>query len=50
MPTSIKDLTKPEFKGLVSIPNIMDSSTGWLLIQAIISNMAKKKGKPFFMI
>ena len=36
MPTSIKDLTKPEYKDLVSIPNIMDSSTGWLLIQAII--------------
>ncbi|KOP71672.1 extracellular solute-binding protein [Cytobacillus solani] len=44
-PTSIKDLTKPEFKGLVSIPNIVDSSTGWLLIQAIISEYGEQEGK-----
>jgi iron(III) transport system substrate-binding protein len=45
MPTSIKDLAKPEFKGLVSIPNIMDSSTGWLLIQAIITQYGEVEGK-----
>ncbi|MBB2481528.1 extracellular solute-binding protein [Bacillus sp. APMAM] len=45
MPTSIKDLTKPEFKSLVSIPNIMDSSTGWLLVQAIITQYGEKAGK-----
>ncbi|MDN3016235.1 extracellular solute-binding protein [Paenibacillus sp. BSR1-1] len=45
MPTSIKDLTKPEFKGQVSIPNIMDSSTGWLLVQAIISKYGEEEGK-----
>ncbi|WP_088012252.1 ABC transporter substrate-binding protein [Gottfriedia acidiceleris] len=45
MPTSIKDLAKPEFKGLVSIPNIMDSSTGWLLIQAIITQYGDVEGK-----
>ena len=45
MPTSIKDLTKPEFRGLVSIPNIMDSSTGWLLIQAMISEYGEEEGK-----
>lgn len=45
MPTSIKDLTKPEFKGMVSIPNIMDSSTAWLLIQAIISQYGQDEGK-----
>lgn len=44
-PTSIKDLTKPEFKGLVSVPNIMDSSTAWLLIQAIISQYGEEEGK-----
>lgn len=43
-PTSIKDLTKPEFKGQVSIPNIMDSSTGWLLVQAIISTYGEEEG------
>ncbi|OIK10229.1 ABC transporter substrate-binding protein [Bacillus sp. MUM 116] len=45
MPTSIKDLTKPAFKGQVSIPNIMDSSTGWLLVQAIISQYGETEGK-----
>jgi iron(III) transport system permease protein len=45
MPTSIKDLTKPEYKDLVSIPNILDSSTGWLLIQAIINQYGEEEGK-----
>lgn len=45
MPTSITDLTKPEFSGLVSIPNIMDSSTGWLLVQAIITQYGEDAGR-----
>ncbi len=45
MPTSIKDLTKPEYSGLVSIPNIVDSSTGWLLIQAVISEYGEEEGR-----
>ncbi|WP_246599446.1 extracellular solute-binding protein [Clostridium lacusfryxellense] len=45
MPKSIKDLTKDEYKGLVSIPNIMNSSTAWLLIQAIISEYGENEGK-----
>lgn len=45
MPTTIKDLTKPEYKGLISIPNIIDSSTGWLLIQAIITEYGEEDGK-----
>lgn len=45
MPTSIKDLTKPEFKGAISLPNILDSSTGWLLIQAIIDAYGEEEGK-----
>ncbi|MED3571070.1 extracellular solute-binding protein [Cytobacillus praedii] len=45
IPATIKDLTKPEFKGLVSIPNILDSSTGWLLIQAIINEYGEQEGK-----
>jgi len=45
MPKSIKDLTKDEYKGLISIPNIMNSSTAWLLIQAIISEYGEVEGK-----
>ncbi|RKD27171.1 iron(III) transport system substrate-binding protein [Caminicella sporogenes DSM 14501] len=44
MPKSIKDLTRKEYRRLVSIPNIMDSSTGWLLIQAIISEYGESEG------
>ncbi|NKF08562.1 extracellular solute-binding protein [Clostridium gasigenes] len=44
IPTSIKDLTKIEYKNLVSIPNILDSSTGWLLTQAIISEYGMEEG------
>jgi iron(III) transport system substrate-binding protein len=45
MPKSVKDLTKPEYKGLVSIPDIMSSSTAWLLIQSIISEYGEVEGK-----
>ncbi|YCA43959.1 extracellular solute-binding protein [Bacillus sp. JZ8] len=45
IPKTIKDLASPEYKGLVSIPNIMDSSTGWMLIQAIISEYGEVEGK-----
>jgi iron(III) transport system substrate-binding protein len=45
MPTSLKDLSKAEYKGLVSIPNIMTSSTGWLMVQAIISQYGVAEGK-----
>ena len=45
MPTSIKDLSKDEYKGLISIPNIKSSSTAWLLVQAIISQYGQIEGK-----
>ncbi|WP_378956505.1 extracellular solute-binding protein [Pelosinus sp. sgz500959] len=45
IPKSIKELTKDEYKGLVSIPNIMNSSTAWLLMQAIISEYGEVEGK-----
>jgi len=45
IPKSIKDLAKPEYKDLVSIPNIMDSSTAWLLVQSIISEYGEQEGK-----
>jgi len=45
MPKSIKDLTRPEFKDSVSIPNIMNSSTGWLLVQAVLNEYGEEEGK-----
>ncbi|MFJ7950971.1 extracellular solute-binding protein [Lysinibacillus sp. NPDC096418] len=45
VPKTIKDLTDPKYKDLVSFPNILDSSTGWLLVQAIINEYGEKEGK-----
>ncbi|GLC87616.1 extracellular solute-binding protein [Lysinibacillus piscis] len=45
MPKTIKDLTDPAFKNLISFPNIMDSSTAWLLVQAIINEYGEQEGK-----
>jgi len=45
VPKTIKDLTDPAFKDLVSFPNIMDSSTGWLLVQAIIKEYGEQEGQ-----
>lgn len=35
-PKSLKDLARPEYKGLISIPNIKSSSTAWLMVQALV--------------
>ncbi|MBT1170749.1 extracellular solute-binding protein [Bifidobacterium sp. SO4] len=34
-PKSFKDLADPQYKGLISVPDMEGSSTGWLMIQAI---------------
>lgn len=44
-PTSLKELTNPQYKDLISIPNILDSSTGWLLVQAVIAEYGEKEGQ-----
>lgn len=36
MPESLKDLTKPEYKDLISVTDVKSSSTAWLLIQALV--------------
>ena len=37
MPACLKDLSKPEYGGLISVTDIKSSSTAWLLMQALIS-------------
>ncbi|RDY28485.1 ABC transporter permease subunit [Romboutsia weinsteinii] len=44
-PKSIKDLSDKKYEGLISIPDITGSSTGWLLVQDIISEYGEKEGK-----
>ncbi|WP_207760037.1 extracellular solute-binding protein [Bifidobacterium primatium] len=36
VPTSFKDLADPKYKGLISVPDMEGSSTGWLMVQAIV--------------
>jgi iron(III) transport system substrate-binding protein len=43
-PTKIADLTKPEYEGKISVPDIMGSSTSWLMTQALISAYGEEKG------
>lgn len=45
VPRSLKDLVKPEYKGLISIPNIKSSSTAWLMIQALVSEYGEDGAK-----
>lgn len=45
MPTSLKDLTNPEYKDLVSVTDIKSSSTAWLLIQALVSEYGEDGAK-----
>ncbi|MCH4179661.1 MAG: extracellular solute-binding protein [Megasphaera sp.] len=44
MPTSIKDLTKPIYKDKISLPDIMGSSTAWLLVQAVYDTYGEQEG------
>lgn len=45
LPSSIKDLAKPEYKGFISVTDIKSSSTAWLLIQAIVSEYGEEGAK-----
>jgi iron(III) transport system substrate-binding protein len=45
VPTSVKDLTKDAYKDFVSIPSMLHSSTGWLLVQSIFSEYGEDEGK-----
>ncbi|MBT1165813.1 extracellular solute-binding protein [Bifidobacterium simiarum] len=36
VPKSFKDLADPKYKGLISVPDMEGSSTGWLMVQAIV--------------
>ena len=43
-PASIKDLADPKYAGKVSIPDIEGSSTGWILVQAVIDAYGETEG------
>ena len=43
-PTAIADLAKPEYAGHISVPDIMGSSTSWLMTQAMIAAKGEQEG------
>lgn len=43
-PTSIEDLAKPIYKNHISVPDIMGSSTSWLMTQAMIAAKGETEG------
>lgn len=45
MPTSLKDLAKPEYKGQIAVTDIASSSTAWLLIQGLVSEYGEDGAK-----
>lgn len=45
VPKSIKDLSNPEYLEKISIPDITGSSTGWLLVQDVLSEYSEDEAK-----
>ena len=45
IPTSFKDLADPIYEGMISVPDIDGSSTGWLMIQALIDAYGEDEAK-----
>lgn len=43
-PKAIADLAKPEYAGHISVPDIMGSSTSWLMTQAVLSTEGEQAG------
>lgn len=45
VPSSLKDLADPVYKGYISIPDIQASSTGWLMVQALLDTYGEGEGR-----
>ncbi|MHC5268746.1 ABC transporter substrate-binding protein [Enterococcus sp. LJL98] len=45
VPTSLKDLADPQYANLISISDIKQSSTAWLLFQALIDTYGEQEAK-----
>lgn len=45
IPTSLKDLADPKYKDALSISDIKQSSTAWLLFQALVDNYGEDEAK-----
>jgi iron(III) transport system substrate-binding protein len=48
VPTSYKDLTKPEYKGVLSMPNPRSSSTGWCFLVKLVNEWGEDAAFDYF--
>ena len=47
-PTSYEDLVKPEFKGLLSMPNPKSSGTGYMFLKNLVNEWGEEKAFAYF--
>lgn len=47
-PASYEDLLKPEYKGLISMPNPKSSGTGYMFLKSLVNAMGEKKAFQYF--
>ena len=47
-PDSYEDLLKPEYKGLISMPNPKSSGTGYMFLRALVNSMGEDKAFAYF--
>lgn len=45
VPKSVKDLTNPVYKGMISVVDIEGSSTAWLMVQALVASYGEEEAK-----
>lgn len=48
VPQSYEDLLKPEYKGLISMPNPKSSGTGYMFLKALVNSMGEEKAFTYF--
>jgi len=47
-PTSYQDLLKPEYRGLISMPNPKDSSTGYMFYKSLVNEWGEQAALEYF--
>ena len=47
-PTSYEDLLKPEYKGLISMPDPKASGTGYMFVKCLVNTMGEKEALDYF--
>ena len=48
IPTSYEDLLKPEYKGLIAMPNPKSSGTGYMFLKSLVNEWGEEKAFEYF--